>query len=300
MVVMPWHENVILCGRDEAVIQCGPDRGFIHACADKDKFLPAIAINIVPVSRERRFPSLIVRPVLMRNTGPPASRSLMACQRAGNTQIPDPVRPGCEPEIAFDPYNALPGLRDELSESFRIEGAAGTVDKTADAIFFGFGTMFCMSVQLLKPCGMLMRTIKIKTSRIQDLKQAQLLMQDMLELAELYSAVSGHRNLRVRLEKITTDSCRKFHVDCVDLRLLRTYVGPGVQWTADQGHSVHEASTGSVVFLKGKHFPGWEGAEKIRHRSPPLSSRPAAERIRLLLTIDEAGACADANFDMVA
>ncbi|WP_225199149.1 DUF1826 domain-containing protein [Gluconobacter oxydans] len=131
-------------------------------------------------------------------------------------------------------------------------------------------------------------------------EQAQPLMQDMLELAELYSAVSGHRNLRVRLEKITTDSCRKFHVDCVDLRLLRTYVGPGVQWTADQGHSVHEASTGSVVFLKGKHFPGWEGAEKIRHRSPPLSSRPAAERIRLLLTIDEAGACADANFDMVA
>ncbi|MFT8958484.1 MAG: DUF1826 domain-containing protein [Gluconobacter oxydans] len=131
-------------------------------------------------------------------------------------------------------------------------------------------------------------------------EQARLLMQDMLDLAELYSAVSGHRNLRVRLEQITTDSCRKFHVDCVDLRLLRTYVGPGVQWTADQGHSVCEAPTGAVVFLKGKHFPGWEGAEKILHRSPPLSSGPAAERIRLLLTIDEASACADANFDMVA
>lgn len=129
---------------------------------------------------------------------------------------------------------------------------------------------------------------------------ARPLVQDMLDLAELYRAVSGHPNLRVRLERITTDSCRKFHVDCVDLRLLRTYVGPGVQWTADQGHSVHEARTGAVVFLKGKHFPRWSEAEKILHRSPPLSSRPAEERVRLLLTIDEAGACGDANFDMVA
>ncbi|WP_231490135.1 DUF1826 domain-containing protein [Gluconobacter roseus] len=128
----------------------------------------------------------------------------------------------------------------------------------------------------------------------------RLLMADMMELAELYRHVSGHQNLRVRLEKITTDSCRKFHVDCVDLRLLRTYVGPGVQWTGDEGRTVQEAPTGAVVFLKGKHFPGWDDAEKILHRSPPLSKRPVAERVRLLLTIDEANACADAPFDMVA
>ncbi|MEN3166188.1 DUF1826 domain-containing protein [Gluconobacter sp. OJB] len=127
---------------------------------------------------------------------------------------------------------------------------------------------------------------------------ALLLIPDMLELAELYSVVSGHRNLRVRLEKITTDSCRKFHVDCVDLRLLRAYVGPGVQWTADEGRTVQEAPTGAVVFLKGKHFPGWDEAEKILHRSPPLSCRPVEERIRLLLTIDEVNACPDAPFDM--
>ncbi|OUI82811.1 hypothetical protein HK22_11610 [Gluconobacter sp. DsW_056] len=129
---------------------------------------------------------------------------------------------------------------------------------------------------------------------------ARLLIPDMLELAEVYSAVSGHRNLRVRLEKITTDSCRKFHVDCVDLRLLRAYVGPGVQWTADEEQTVQEAPTGAVVFLKGKHFPGWDEAEKILHRSPPLSFRPVPERVRLLLTIDEANACGDAAFDMVA
>lgn len=131
-------------------------------------------------------------------------------------------------------------------------------------------------------------------------EHTQLLVADMIELSELYSSVSGHRNLRVRLEKITSDSCRKFHVDCVDLRLLRTYMGPGVQWTADEGRSVHEAPTGAIVFLKGKHFPRWEDAEKILHRSPPLSCRPAPERMRLLLTIDEANACTDTRFGIVA
>ncbi|NLI25943.1 MAG: DUF1826 domain-containing protein [Acetobacter sp.] len=129
---------------------------------------------------------------------------------------------------------------------------------------------------------------------------ARLLISDVLDLAKMYSDISGHQNLRIRLEKITTDSCRKFHVDCIDLRLLRTYVGPGVQWTTDNGCSVHEAPAGAVVFLKGKHFPGWESAETILHRSPPLSSRPSEERIRLLLTIDDSSACLDGGFDMVA
>lgn len=126
------------------------------------------------------------------------------------------------------------------------------------------------------------------------------LLTDILETAALYRDISGHQALRVRLEKITTDSCRKFHVDCVDLRLLRTYAGPGVQWTTDNGSTVHQAPTGALVFLKGKHFPGWDKAEKILHRSPPLSDRPINERIRLLLTLDEASACADASLEMAA
>ncbi|WP_046901753.1 DUF1826 domain-containing protein [Gluconobacter oxydans] len=126
------------------------------------------------------------------------------------------------------------------------------------------------------------------------------LQTDILEIATLYGDMSRHQALRVRLEKITTDSCRKFHVDCVDLRLLRAYVGPGVQWTTDNGSTIQEASTGAIVFLKGKHFPQWDHAEKVLHRSPPLSHRPAKERIRLLLTIDEANACGEPPFEMAA
>ncbi|GAP24473.1 hypothetical protein GLF_1355 [Gluconobacter frateurii NBRC 101659] len=111
------------------------------------------------------------------------------------------------------------------------------------------------------------------------------------ETLPLLQEVSGHQTLRVRLEKVTTDSCRKFHVDCVGLRLLRTYVGPGVEWTADGGLTIHQAPDGAVVFLKGKHFPGWSEATSVRHRSPRLSALPIEKRQRLLLTIDEAGAC---------
>lgn len=119
----------------------------------------------------------------------------------------------------------------------------------------------------------------------------QPLLEDVLELARLYRMVSGHHALRVRLERVTTDSCRKFHVDCVDLRLLCAYHGPGVQWTRDGGAHIDEAATGTVVLLKGKHAPGWREEGAILHRSPPLSSRPEGERTRLLLTVDAADAC---------
>ena len=117
------------------------------------------------------------------------------------------------------------------------------------------------------------------------------LLADMIDLASRYQEVSGHQGLRVRLEKVTTDSCRKFHVDCVGLRLLRTYVGPGVEWTTDGGLNIHQPPEGAVVFLKGKHFPGWSEATSVRHRSPRLSALPLEKRYRLLLTIDEAGTC---------
>lgn len=117
------------------------------------------------------------------------------------------------------------------------------------------------------------------------------LLADMIDLASRYQEVSGRQALRVRLEKVTTDSCRKFHVDCVGLRLLRTYDGPGVEWTADGGLNIHQAPDGAVVFLKGKHFPGWPEATSVHHRSPRLSVLPSEKRYRLLLTIDEAGAC---------
>ncbi|MGE4480264.1 DUF1826 domain-containing protein [Acidocella sp.] len=121
--------------------------------------------------------------------------------------------------------------------------------------------------------------------------QAMPLSDDILNLAETYRDLTGHQELRLRLERITGDSCRKFHVDCVGLRLLCTYKGPAVQWTKDGGVTIHEAGTGAVVLLKGKHFANWSEADGVLHRSPPLSGHPRPETARLLLTLDEVDAC---------
>lgn len=123
--------------------------------------------------------------------------------------------------------------------------------------------------------------------------ETEALAKDIHDLARLYGEVSGEGALRLRLERITSDSCRKFHIDCVNLRLLCAYHGPGVQWTADHGATIHETPTGAIALLKGLHFPGFTAETAVQHRSPPLSTRPETERVRLLLTIDAADACGD-------
>lgn len=117
------------------------------------------------------------------------------------------------------------------------------------------------------------------------------LLEDALVLAALYAELARQPLLRVRLERIVTDSCRKFHVDHVGLRLLCAYRGRGVQWTADGGATIEQAGTGAVVLLKGRRFPNWAEEHGVLHRSPPLSALPQTERMRLLLTIDAADAC---------
>ncbi|MBB2169887.1 DUF1826 domain-containing protein [Gluconacetobacter aggeris] len=121
------------------------------------------------------------------------------------------------------------------------------------------------------------------------------LLDDALVLATLYATVARQPLLRVRLERIVTDSCRKFHVDHVGLRLLCAYLGPGVQWTADDGATIGQAETGAVVLLKGRRFPNWTEEHGVLHRSPPLSALPVTERMRLLLTVDAADACGGAD-----
>lgn len=119
------------------------------------------------------------------------------------------------------------------------------------------------------------------------------LLEDALHLARRYCAATGMEAVRFRLERINHDSCRRFHVDHVVLRLLCTYVGPGVQWRqADAGEKavVHQAQTGAVALLKGGCYPGWQPEGAVQHRSPPLSAL-AVPTTRLFLTLDAPQAC---------
>jgi hypothetical protein len=113
---------------------------------------------------------------------------------------------------------------------------------------------------------------------------------DMTRLASIFAAITGKDRVRVRLDGVTHDSCRRFHMDAIGLRLLCTYRGEGTQWTmcGPECRAPHQAPPCSVLLLKGsRHAP--PPPPGCLHRSPPVSGLPADKRARILLCIDEAG-----------
>lgn len=108
-----------------------------------------------------------------------------------------------------------------------------------------------------------------------------LLAGDIGLLVGRHAALTGEDRLRLRLEVIETDACRRFHADYVTLRLLCSYVGPGTQWCrADAGDAICEVPTGAVGVFKGRELLD---PPTVLHRSPPIV---ASGRRRLVLTID--------------
>lgn len=96
----------------------------------------------------------------------------------------------------------------------------------------------------------------------------------------------GFSRLRLRLDVVDDDACRRWHRDCVPLRLLCTYRGPGTDWVlpadADEAmrapeHDIAHArrmNTHEVAIFKGCGFPGSQPVTHeagIVHRSPRIS-----------------------------
>ena len=106
---------------------------------------------------------------------------------------------------------------------------------------------------------------------------------DFRRLARRFSALTASSVVRMRLEHVIDDSCRKFHVDAVGLRLLCTYAGPGTEWI-DPGGKIRRMTTMEVAIFKGSAFPG--AGPRILHRSPRLSSGTVVGQTRLVLCID--------------
>lgn len=107
---------------------------------------------------------------------------------------------------------------------------------------------------------------------------------DIFRLATVFAALTARETVRLRLEGVTDDACRRFHTDAVGFRLLVTYAGPGTQWIMEKGAAgIEQVPRGAVALFRGRARPGGHAL----HRSPPLSHRPEALRWRLLLCIDE-------------
>jgi hypothetical protein len=111
---------------------------------------------------------------------------------------------------------------------------------------------------------------------------------DAAALAAIFARIVGTEALRLRLEVISGDACRRFHVDDVPARLLCTYRGRGTEFArADAGGTpllVDRLATGEVAILRGRRWPG-DDATGLLHRSPPLEG---TGETRLLLVLDAA------------
>ncbi len=110
---------------------------------------------------------------------------------------------------------------------------------------------------------------------------ARTLADDLTLLAATHRRLTGAAAIKVRLDVIDTDACRRFHADYVSLRMLCTYRGTGTQWcrTATP-ETVHTLPTGTVSVFKGRLAME---EPLILHRSPP---RCATGAQRLLLVLD--------------
>ncbi|MEL7190266.1 MAG: DUF1826 domain-containing protein [Pseudomonadota bacterium] len=115
------------------------------------------------------------------------------------------------------------------------------------------------------------------------------LIADVEMLADHYCSILGLGELDLRLEVVTTNSCRKWHADYVKARLITTYTGSGTQWLdqsdADrvrQGEDplrINSMSAGDVGIFKGKLATD----TPVIHRSPPIEG--TGEK-RLLLVLN--------------
>ncbi len=121
------------------------------------------------------------------------------------------------------------------------------------------------------------------------------LVADVADLARLFARIVETSLIRLRLEAIRDDACRRFHADQVRCRLLCTYRGPATEWipravvrAAEDGY-VAEPDPAAIRRLERFEvglFAGALAPEPCVHRSPPLSG---TGRDRLLLVIDEGG-----------
>ncbi|MDE0030884.1 MAG: DUF1826 domain-containing protein [Deltaproteobacteria bacterium] len=120
-----------------------------------------------------------------------------------------------------------------------------------------------------------------------------LLIGDVDDLVSGFSRVARTDLVDVRLERVTTDACWKFHRDCVEARLLTTYRGPATEWIqpihAERALREQKRFKGPVEQFRKNDVAIFRGScaepgSGIVHRSPPIAD---TGRTRLLLCLNK-------------
>lgn len=118
-----------------------------------------------------------------------------------------------------------------------------------------------------------------------DPERAQLI-DDVAALSDMFAGLMQAPYLRLRLQVVTSNACRKFHIDALTARLVCTYRGTGTQYgiSAD-GHDpfrIFTVPTGAPILLRGTLWPE-KPASGLLHRSPPIEG---TGETRLVLVLD--------------
>jgi hypothetical protein len=112
------------------------------------------------------------------------------------------------------------------------------------------------------------------------------MIDDAAALADIFAGLMCTPYLRLRFDVVTTNACRKFHIDGVTARLICTYRGRGTQYgTSTDGtepRRVFTVPTGAPILLRGTLWPE-RPKSGLLHRSPPIEG---TGETRLVLVLD--------------
>lgn len=119
-----------------------------------------------------------------------------------------------------------------------------------------------------------------------DSAEREELITEIQLLADTFAKLMKVSALLLRLDVITTNACKRFHIDAVSARLICTFRGTGTQLvaaeSADDPGAVLTVSRGSPILLKGTLWPD-APASGLLHRSPPIEG---TGETRLVLVLD--------------
>ena len=120
-------------------------------------------------------------------------------------------------------------------------------------------------------------------------RQEIVLISDLGALAEIFAELMKTPDLRLRLQAVTTNACRKSHTDATTARLVCTYRGQGRQnRIATDVHDparVSAVATGASILLRDRLWPE-EPASDLLHCSVPFEGTGEARLVLVLDAVD--------------
>jgi hypothetical protein len=141
--------------------------------------------------------------------------------------------------------------------------------------------------QILKPQDVVTVLSQVcDTSSAPDGSHWRHLIEDIAELSQLFCDLMAAPYVRRRLGPITSNACRKFHIDAITVRLVCTYRGTGTQYGISHDGAepkyILTVPTGTPILLRGTL---WQEKPRsgLLHRSPPIEG---SGETRVVLVLD--------------